>query len=113
MTGPAGSPPGFSHHPVLVHEVVELLRPVPAGVVIDGTVGGGGHARALLVARPDLVLLGLDRDQDAVDAARTALAGFGDRVTVVHAGFEDLNAVLEEYGNADVAAVLFDLGVSS
>jgi 16S rRNA (cytosine1402-N4)-methyltransferase len=113
MTDAAGPPPGFSHRPVLVDEVVELLTAVPPGVVIDGTVGGGGHARALLEARADLSVLGLDRDAEAVEAARSALAGFGDRVTVVHAGFEDLDAVAEEYANADVAAVLLDLGVSS
>jgi len=105
--------PAFSHVPVLVHEVVELLRPVPPGVVVDGTVGGGGHARALLSARPDLTLLGLDRDADAVTAARAALAEFADRVTVVHAGFERLDEVVEEHSDGEVAAVLLDLGVSS
>ena len=65
----------FEHVPVMAGEVVELLLPVPAGVLIDATVGGGGHARLALEARPDLELLGIDRDPAAVAAARERLAG--------------------------------------
>ncbi len=118
----------FAHEPVMALEVIEALRPVPPGLVVDGTLGGGGHARLLLTARPDLRLLGLDRDPDAVTAARQALAPFGDRVTVVHGGFEHLGAHVRsarqrfgpetsrrQTGTNDepVVAVLFDLGVSS
>src|ERR671914_364051 len=78
----------FSHRPVMVTEVVEALRPTPPGLLVDGTVGGGGHALALLAARPDWSLLGLDRDEEAVAAARQALAPFASRVEVVHSGFE-------------------------
>ena len=60
----------FSHLPVMVREVVELLLPVPDGLIVDCTVGGAGHATAVLDARPDLHLLGIDRDADAVVAAR-------------------------------------------
>ena len=70
----------FSHLPVMPREVVELLLPVPAGLFVDCTVGGGGHAGLLLDARPDIRLLGIDRDADAVDAARGRLAPFGSRV---------------------------------
>ncbi len=69
----------FSHLPVMAREVVELLLPVPAGLIVDCTVGGGGHSTLLLDARPDVHLLGLDRDADAVEAARSRLARFGDR----------------------------------
>ena len=69
-------------------EVVDLLAPVPTGLVVDATVGGGGHCRALLDARPDLRLLGIDRDPVAVAAAGAALAPFGDRVRIVQGGFE-------------------------
>jgi 16S rRNA (cytosine1402-N4)-methyltransferase len=112
----------FAHEPVMAPEVVEALRDVPTGLVVDGTLGGGGHARRLLEARPDLRLLGIDRDPDAVAASRLALAPFGDRVTVVHGGFEHLGTLVGTYrddlrqtGTNDepVVAVLFDLGVSS
>ena len=68
----------------MVDEVVELFAPTPAGWALDATVGGGGHARALLEAYPHLRVLGLDRDTDAVAAASSALARFGDRAKVVH-----------------------------
>jgi 16S rRNA (cytosine1402-N4)-methyltransferase len=90
-------------------EVVSAFASVPAGLLVDGTVGGAGHARALLDARPDCRLLGLDRDAEAVAAATTALASYGERAVVVHAGFEDLAELLEE----SPTGVLFDLGVSS
>jgi 16S rRNA (cytosine1402-N4)-methyltransferase len=90
-------------------EVVSAFASVPAGLLVDGTVGGAGHARALLDARPDCRLLGLDRDAEAVAAATTALAPYGERAVVVHAGFEDLTELLEE----SPTGVLFDLGVSS
>lgn len=104
----------FVHRPVMYREVVELLTPVPAGVVIDGTLGGGGHARLLLGARPELRLLGIDRDRDAIAAASEALAEFGDRVVIVHAGFERLaDIVADQRIEGDVVGILFDLGVSS
>jgi 16S rRNA (cytosine1402-N4)-methyltransferase len=120
MSGAMASP--YEHQPVMVTEVVELLSAVPSGIVVDATVGGGGHARAVLEARPDIELLGLDRDEDAVVAASTALAGFGDRVTVRHARFDELTTTVEQLGHAEtqprttgtgVVGVLFDLGVSS
>jgi 16S rRNA (cytosine1402-N4)-methyltransferase len=92
-------------------EVVSAFASVPAGLLVDGTVGGAGHARALLDARPDCRLLGLDRDSEAVAAATVALAPYGERAVVVHAGFENLAEVLP--GDATTTGVLFDLGVSS
>ena len=104
----------FSHRPVMAGEVVEALVPASPGLLVDGTVGGAGHARALLAARPDWSLLGLDRDPEAVAAAREALAPFRQRVEVVHSGFEDLARVLQARpDHGPVVAVLFDLGVSS
>ena len=104
---------GFQHLPVMAREVVELLAPVPSGVVVDATVGGGGHARLLLEARPDLRLLGIDRDPDAVTAARTSLAEFGDRALVVQGGFEDLATIVKHSSEGNIMGILFDLGVSS
>jgi 16S rRNA (cytosine1402-N4)-methyltransferase len=103
----------FSHLPVMVREVVELFLPVPSGTVIDATVGGGGHAGAVLDARPDLGLLGIDRDADAVAAATAHLARFGARVQVARGGFEDMARIAASHGIDNVTGVLMDLGVSS
>ncbi len=104
----------FSHLPVMAREVVELLLPVPGGMIVDCTVGGGGHSAALLDARPDVQVLGLDRDADAVEAARSRLARFGDRARVVHGGFERLGTFVEQHGEGEqVMGILMDLGVSS
>lgn len=104
----------FRHEPVMAAEVVDLLAAVPPGLVVDATVGGGGHARRLLEARPDLELLGIDRDAEAVAAARAALEPFGDRATVVQGGFEQIADIVERHGGGrQVVGVLMDLGVSS
>jgi 16S rRNA (cytosine1402-N4)-methyltransferase len=103
---------GFAHDPVMVAEVVELFAPVPHGVVIDATVGGGGHAVALLEARSDLTVLGLDRDPAAVAAAAGRLRPYGLRARVRRARFDGLAE--EAAGDpGPVVGVLFDLGVSS
>jgi 16S rRNA (cytosine1402-N4)-methyltransferase len=107
---------GFLHVPVMAAEVTELLVAVPAGLVVDATVGGGGHARALLAARPDLRLLGIDRDPVAVAAAGAALEPFGERVRIVQGGFESVSEIVgstDIVGNEGIVAILFDLGVSS
>jgi 16S rRNA (cytosine1402-N4)-methyltransferase len=105
--------PPFAHVPVMVDEVVDLLGPVPPGTVLDATVGGGGHARALLEAHEHLAVVGLDQDPAAVEAAGAALAPYGDRASVRRARFDRLDAVAAELGLRTVSAVLFDLGVSS
>lgn len=102
----------FEHEPVMVDEIVDLFGPVPEGTVVDATVGGGGHAAALLDAHPHLRVAGLDRDPDAVEAATTRLARFGDRASVHHARFDRIADVVAELG-ISVSGVLFDLGVSS
>ena len=100
------------HVPVLVDEVRALLQPERGGVFVDCTVGLGGHARMLLEAGASR-LIGIDRDPDALALARTALGPFGDRVTLVHADYRELPAVLDAQGVGEVAGVLADLGVSS
>jgi 16S rRNA (cytosine1402-N4)-methyltransferase len=100
----------FEHIPVLRHEVVARFASAPAGVLVDATVGGGGHAEALLEAYDGLTVVGLDRDPVALEAARERLARFGDRVTLVHAPFASLAAVAAP---GPLSGVLFDLGVSS
>ncbi len=109
---------GFQHQPVMAREVLELLASVPEGTVVDATVGGGGHARLLLEARPDLRVLGIDRDARAVAAARTALQPFGDRALIVHGGFEDVAGIVRsnrsgQRSEGSIMGILFDLGTSS
>jgi 16S rRNA (cytosine1402-N4)-methyltransferase len=103
----------FHHLPVMVHDVVGLFGPVPPGVVVDATVGGGGHAEALLTAHPHLSVVGLDRDPDAVAAAAERLSPFPGRVQVRHARFDRLAIMMSDLDLRSVSGVLFDLGVSS
>ncbi len=103
----------FDHVPVLLDRVVALFRDVPPGLYVDATLGGGGHAAAVLAANPGLRLLGLDRDDAAIAAARTRLAPFGDRVQIVRTGFDRLADVVRERTDEGASAVLMDLGVSS
>ncbi len=91
----------------MVDEVVDLLGPVPAGPVVDATVGGGGHAGALLGAHPHLRVIGLDRDVDALAAAGANLARFGDRVELHHVRFDRLADVLADAGVPVITAALF------
>ncbi|MGH9261436.1 MAG: 16S rRNA (cytosine(1402)-N(4))-methyltransferase, partial [Acidimicrobiales bacterium] len=98
---------------MLVDLVVELFAPVPPGVVVDATLGGGGHAEALLDAHPHLSVLGLDQDPAAIAAATARLARFGDRVAVRRTRFDEIATVLTELGHAGASGALFDLGVSS
>jgi len=101
----------FSHRPVLLRETVELLAPDPGKLFLDATLGGGGHAEALLEAGARVI--GLDQDPRALDAARSRLAGHGDRFVAEHANFRDAAAVLERKGISQVDGALVDLGISS
>ncbi len=100
------------HEPVMVAEVLEHLAPARGGVFVDCTVGLGGHARALLEAGASR-LIGLDRDPAALEHARAALAGYADRVELVHGDYRSVTPVLEARRIAAVDGVLADLGVSS
>jgi 16S rRNA (cytosine1402-N4)-methyltransferase len=108
-------PRPFVHAPVLLDRVVELLSTVPAGTVVDATLGGAGHAATVLQSRPDLRVLGLDRDRNALAAAQARLAPFGSRAEAHHARFDQLATVVAAAGAASqpIVGVLFDLGVSS
>jgi len=100
------------HVPVLVDEVRGLLQPERGGTFVDCTVGLGGHARMLLDSGATR-LIGIDRDLDAIAIARETLAPFGDRVTLVHADYRELDAVLDAQGAGGVSGLLADFGVSS
>jgi 16S rRNA (cytosine1402-N4)-methyltransferase len=111
---PEDSSKTFAHQPVMMSEVVDLLVSTPSGVFVDATVGGGGHAAALLSASSGHRLIGLDRDPEAVAAATVNLGAFGARALVVHARFDVIADILsEEAPGEPVSGVLFDLGVSS
>jgi 16S rRNA (cytosine1402-N4)-methyltransferase len=105
--------PAFSHDPVMRDEIVALFADVPDGVVIDATLGGGGHSAALLDAHAHLHVLGLDRDEVALAAAADRLARFGARVDLRHERFDRLGDALDDLGIEEISGALFDLGVSS
>lgn len=104
----------FRHLSVLPAEVLRYLAPRPGGVYLDGTTGGGGHAALVLEASsPDGILIGLDRDAQALAAARERLAPFGERARLFRKNFDELDALLAELGIAGIDGFLLDLGVSS
>jgi len=109
-------PAGARHIPVALSRVVELLRPALAGrpaVMVDATLGLGGHAAALLAEHPQLTLVGLDRDPEALALAGRRLAAYADRTRLVNAVYDQIADVLAELGLPRVDGILFDLGVSS
>jgi 16S rRNA (cytosine1402-N4)-methyltransferase len=109
MTSPA-------HVPVLLDRVVALVAPAlerPGSVLVDATLGLGGHTEAVLTRCPEARVIGIDRDPHALERSQERLAGFGERVTLVHAVYDELPDVLADQGLAHVDGVLFDLGVSS
>ena len=104
----------MSHIPVLYQEVLAGLQIRPGGRYIDGTVGGGGHARGILAASaPDGELLGIDADPMAVALAGEQLAEFAGRATLVQGNFVDLEEIAEEHSFCPVEGILLDLGLSS
>lgn len=103
-----------AHRPVLLEKSLELLAPSPGAVVADCTLGGGGHAAAILAhTAPDGILVGLDADAQAVAATRERLASFGARAVLVQASFRRLAEVLADVGQPALDGVLLDLGISS
>ncbi len=121
--GPEQSRDAASRHvPVMLDEVLTLLAPVLAPssssaadelIHLDGTLGMGGHAEAVLEAGADVHLVGIDRDPQALELAGERLARFGDRVTLVHATNDEIDTVLDDLGIGTVTSAFFDLGVSS
>ena len=105
------------HISVMRNTCVELLTPAinksETPVVVDATLGLGGHSEALLESNPNLVLIGIDRDLDAIVKAKNRLAKFENRVKLNHAIFDEITEVVNSFGIEKVDGILFDLGVSS
>ncbi len=101
------------HTPCMPTEVAHYLNCRPGQTIVDGTMGGGGHARMISSQiAPDGLLIGIDQDKDAIHHVRNALARFDSRVQLVHANFADLDGILDDLGIAHVDAILLDIGLS-
>src|SRR6187200_1403120 len=104
------------HVPVLLDRIVALVSPAlqePESVLVDATLGMGGHSEAILRACPQAHVVGLDRDPQALELAGARLASYTGRTTLVHAVYDEIRDVLNRLGIDEVQGVLFDLGVSS
>lgn len=102
------------HKPVLLNETLAFLQPKATGVYIDATLGGAGHSFEILKSSaPDGVLIGIDRDSQAIEHAGSVLKDFGDRAKLYQANFGDIERVMADAGIDSVDGILFDLGVSS
>lgn len=102
----------FEHQPVMLRETLETFQTLESGLFLDATIGGGGHAEAILADAPHRKLIGVDRDNSAVEVARSRLKGFGERFDVCHARFDQVGAILDNDGRP-LSGAIFDLGVSS
>ncbi|HZH89418.1 MAG TPA: 16S rRNA (cytosine(1402)-N(4))-methyltransferase RsmH [Pyrinomonadaceae bacterium] len=113
----SGGGPDAPHRPVLLTESVRYLAPERGGLFVDATLGLGGHSEALLEASPDVRVIGIDRDPEALELARARLAVFGERFHAAHANFKEIADVLADAskvaGAGELSGVLADLGVSS
>jgi len=104
----------FHHLSVMPEEVIECLHPRPGGIYLDGTLGGGGHARLILErCTPGGILIGIDQDQEALQATSARLAEFGSAARLLHGNFGDLDQHLEASGIAALDGFILDIGVSS
>ena len=115
MTEPSSAAAAL-HTPVLLQRCVDLLAPAlsePGSVLIDGTLGMGGHTEAVLTQCPQVRVIGIDRDPAALELAGERLERFGDRFTPVHATYDEIDDVAARYAGGKVQGVLLDLGVSS
>ena len=101
------------HVPVLLNECIEGLNIKPDGVYVDGTLGRAGHSVEILKRLQTGRLIGIDRDETAIEEAQKKLLEFRDKATLVHGNFRELTEILERLGVPEVDGMLFDLGVSS
>lgn len=104
----------FHHIPVLFNETIEMLDCKPGDIIVDGTLGGGGHAQAILERiLPGGTLIGIDRDPDALEAASRRLHKYQDSLITVHDNFANIESILDKLGIEAIDGMIMDLGVSS
>lgn len=104
----------FHHIPVLINETIELLDCKSGDIIVDGTLGGGGHAEAILgEIIPNGILIGIDKDPDALAATRQRLHMYEDSLVEVHDSFANLDSILDKLGISEIDGMIMDLGVSS
>jgi len=104
----------FHHVPVLFNETIEMLDCKPGDIIVDGTLGGGGHAQAILERiLPGGTLIGIDRDPDALEAASRRLHKYQDSLITIHDNFANIESILDKLGVEAIAGMIMDLGVSS
>ena len=102
------------HKPVLLSEAISLLAPKPGGIFVDATLGGGGHAAELLErTAPDGVLIGIDRDPEAIEFSRKRLTAYGERARLYQGNHRHIESILRTAGIERIDGAIFDLGVSS
>ncbi len=105
--------PAEIHVPVMLNEALEALNVSAGGLFVDATLGMGGHTEAILQASPNNRVIGLDRDGEALEIAKSRLSKFGDRFTAIHSDYRQIKRVLLENGLTEVNGILADLGISS
>src|SRR5947199_5038536 len=110
MAKPLGGRGALNHRPVLLRETIELLAAKRGGLFVDCTVGLGGHSEAILQASSDAQVLGIDRDEEALELAKQRLAQYGSRFRAVHADFRELTRVLATAKVRQVRGAVADLG---
>ncbi len=109
----------YKHIPVMLKEVIEYLNIRPNTVIVDATLGGGGHAKAILEASDKIALIGIDQDAEAFEAAKENLKEFGSRVIFIHDNFSNIRSIINDRASgighrvSGINGILFDLGVSS
>lgn len=103
----------FKHYSVLLRETVDALKVKDGGIYLDGTIGGGGHSLEILSRARDVKIIGIDRDTDALSAAKERLSGFSGQVIYEHSNFCDAAALLDRLGTEKIDGAVLDLGVSS
>lgn len=103
----------FAHVSVMFDEVISSVATKKNGIFVDGTLGGGGHTGGILAACPQAKVIGIDRDTDAINAAKNKLQSFGDRFLPVHGNFSDVKKIMSEIGIESIDGGVLDLGVSS
>ncbi len=102
------------HIPVMLHEVIDYLKLSPGQLIVDATLGTGGHSLEILKRiTPAGRLIGIDRDEDSIEVCRKTLSGFAGSFELVHANFADLDHVLGKFGIDKIDGIIFDLGIST